>query len=76
MKAVEFDYSSPDQLMKFTFFDDDGGGDFDLIGEAEVKVEMLITHANIGDEWCQQLIHPEKEGDQRGGVAVHVTIVA
>ena len=42
-KIVEISYESMEQQIRFTFWDHDGGSDFELIGQADVSVDELCT---------------------------------
>ena len=71
-KPIEIQYESKEQMLKFTFWDHDGGQDFELIGHADVTVEELCTNAEIGTDWEAPLIHPDKPNSKRGQVRVQV----
>ena len=61
------------QLVKLTMWDDDGGGDFELIGLIELPVSLLREHAQSGQVLEQPLTHPEKPRSRRGNILVTVT---
>ena len=38
----EFDYTTTKQIVKFTMWDDDGGGDYELIGSTEITIPAIL----------------------------------
>ena len=48
-KELEIDYTGESQKIKFTVFDDDGGGSFELIGHVILKASQIYSLAeNLG----------------------------
>ena len=73
----EFDYISTAQLVKFTMWDDDGGGDYELIGSVELTISAILELIETaGGVFWHALKHNMYTESIRGDIRVEFSLVS